>query len=124
MTTSFPLAGSAVESFQDDSLVLGGLIDFDNGTLESGQNLTRGTVIGRVTATGELKLSVQTASDGSEKPVGALAHDVDASAAASGCQFVRGGWLNKTLLTWDASWTAALQKSAFDGTPIRLVTPE
>ena len=38
MTTSFPLAGSAVESFQDDSLVLGGLIDFDNGTLESGQN--------------------------------------------------------------------------------------
>lgn len=122
--TNFPLAGSATESFQDDSLVLGGLIDFGNGTLEAGQNLTRTTVVGRVTATGALKLSVQTATDGSEKPVGALVHDVDASAAATSCQFVRGGWLNKDLLTWDASWTEALQSSAFDGTPIRLVTPE
>ncbi len=122
--SNFPLAGSTVESFQDDSLVLGGLIDFGSGTLESGQNLTRGTVIGRVTATGELKASVQTANDGSQIPVGAMVHDVDASAAATGCQFVRGGWLNKQLLTWDATWTAALQPSAFDGTPIRLVTPE
>jgi len=122
--TNFPLAGSSTESFQDDSLVLGGLIDFGSGTLASGQNLTRGTVVGRVTATGDLTISVQTATNGSEKPVGALVHDVDASAAAAGCQFVRGGWLNKQLLTWDASWTAALQHSAFDGTPIRLVTPE
>lgn len=122
--TNFPLAGSGSESFQDDSLVLGGLIDFGNGTLESGQNLTRGTVIGRVTATRELKISVQTATDGSQNPVGSLVHDVDASAAAASCQFVRGGWLNKSLLTWDASWTETLQESAFDRTPIRLVTPE
>ncbi|VVT02792.1 Bacteriophage lambda head decoration protein D [Marinobacter salarius] len=122
--TNFPLAGSGTESFQEDSLVVGGLTDFGNGTLESGQDLVRGTVIGRVTATGDLKISLQTASDGSEKPIGALVHDVDASSAAAACQFVRGGWLNKSLLTWHASWTEALQKSAFDGTPIRLVTPE
>lgn len=121
---NFPLAGSTTESYQDDSLVLGGLIDFGNGTLEAGQNLTRGAVVGRVSATGALKLSVQTASDGSQKPVGALVHDVDATSAAADCQFVRGGWLNKLSLTWDATWTAALQPSAFDGTPIRLVTPE
>lgn len=122
--SNFPLAGSASEPYQDDSLVLGGLIDFGNGTLASGQNLTRGTVVGRTTASGELIESVQTASDGSEVPVGALVHDVDATSAAADCQFVRGGWLNKDLLTWDASWTTALQPSAFDGTPIRLVTPE
>lgn len=122
--SNFPLAGSVTEAFQDDNLVLGGLIDFGNGTLELGQNLTRGTVVGRVTASGELKLSVQTAVDGSQNPVGALAHDIDATAAAKSCQIVRGGWLNTTLLTWDASWTATLQAGAFDGTPIRLVTPE
>lgn len=122
--SNYPLAGSATESFQDDSLVLGGLIDFGNGTLASGQNLTRGTVIGRISATGILTQSVQTATDGSEVPVGAMVHSVDATSAATDCQFVRGGWLNKDLLTWDATWTTALQPSAFDGTPIRLVTPE
>lgn len=122
--SNFPLAGSVTEAFQDDDLVLGGLIDFGSGTLESGQNLTRGTVIGRVTATGELKQSVQTANDGSQKPVGALVHDVNASASATGCQFVRGGWLNRSLLNWDASWTTTLRESALDGTPMRLVTPE
>lgn len=122
--SDYPLAGSTVESFQDDALVLGGLIDFGSGTLASGQNLTRGTVVGRVTASGELTQSVQSAEDGSQVPVGALVHSVDASDAATDCQFVRGGWLNKDLLTWDASWTEDLQPSAFDGTPIRLVTPE
>jgi len=122
--SNFPLAGSVTEAFQDDDLVLGGLIDFGNGALESGQNRTRGTVVGRVTATGELKQSVQTATDGSQVPVGALVHDIDATSAATGCQIVRGGWLNRSLLTWDATWTEALQAGAFDGTPIRLVTPE
>lgn len=118
------IARSSVETFQPDSLLLGGLIDFGNGTLASGQNLARGAVLGRVTATGKLVASVQTATDGSQEPVAVLVHDIDASAGDADCQFVRGGWVNSELLTWDATWTAALQASAFDGTPIRVVSPE
>jgi len=117
-------AGSSFEAYTPSPFVLGGLVAFEGGTLASGQNLTKGTVIGRVTATGKLIQSVQTATDGSENPVGILNHDCDASAADTSCVFVKGGDIDKTQLTWDASWTATLQLSAFDRTPITLVTPE
>lgn len=93
------------------------------GTLSSGQNLTAGSVLGRVTASGELIESVATANDGSEQPVGILVHAVDASGGALGCQMYVSGDLNADLITWDASFTAALQAGAFDGTPINLVNP-
>lgn len=118
------IARSSVESYQPDSLVVGGLVDYGNGTLANGQNLTRGAVLGRVSATGELTLSVETATDGSEKPVGALVHDTDASGGVTGCQVVRGGWLNEHVINFDASWTVDTLKAAFDGTPLSIVKPE
>jgi len=117
------IARTRTEEYQPDSLIIGGLADFGRGTLASGQNLTRGAILGRVTATGVLTLSVETATDGSEVPVGALAHDVDASGGAEGCQYVRGGWLNENVVTFDASWSVDALNAAFDGTPLSIVKP-
>lgn len=118
------LAGSSYVEYQPAPFVLGGLVAFDSGTLASGQNLERGTVIGRVAASGELVESVQTATDGSQNPVGALNHAADATAGAMNVVYVKGGDLDKTQLLFDESWSATEQLAAFDRTPISLVTPE
>jgi len=81
-------------------------------------------VIGRVSASGELVESVQTASDGSQNPVGVLNHDADATSGAMNVVYAKGGDLDKTQVLFDASWSAIEQLAAFDGTPISLVTPE
>ncbi|MDX1816110.1 MAG: head decoration protein [Marinobacter sp.] len=117
-------AGSSHETYQPAPFIVGGLVAFDAGTLASGQNLTKGTVIGRIAATSKLVVSVQTASDGSQNPVGVLNHDCDASAGDANCVFVKGGDLDVSQVTFDASWSAAQQAAAFDRTPISLVTVE
>ncbi|WP_043538924.1 head decoration protein [Salinarimonas rosea] len=59
-------------------------------TISSGQNLAAGSVLGKVTATGEYVLSLAAANDGSEVPVYVLAEPVNASAAdAQGIVYAR-----------------------------------
>ncbi|MFZ6761310.1 head decoration protein [Pseudoroseomonas sp. WGS1072] len=55
-----------------------------NGVLISGQNLKRGAVVGRITASGKVTLSASASSDGSQVPFGILADDYDASAVDLG----------------------------------------
>lgn len=117
------IARSTTESYEADSLIIGGNPDFGRGTLASGQNLTQGAALGRVTATDKLVLSVKSASDGSEKPIGFLAHDTDASAGDADIQFARGGWINEHLANFDASWTVATLNAALDATPMAIVKP-
>lgn len=50
-------------------------------TLLSGENRSRGAVLGKVTASGKYKLSAAAAGDGSETPDAILTVDTDASAA-------------------------------------------
>lgn len=50
-------------------------------TILTGQVLTRGAVLGRVTASDKYILSLSAAGDGSNTPVMVLAEDVDATAA-------------------------------------------
>lgn len=47
--------------------------------IASGQEIARGAVLGKVTSTGELKLSTAGASDGSETPYAIAADTVDAT---------------------------------------------
>lgn len=117
------IARSSTESFVADSLIIGGNPDFGRGTLASGQNLTQGAALGRVTATNKLVMSLKGATDGSEKPIGFLAHDTDASAADAECQFARGGWINEHVAKFDASWTVDTLNAALDGTPLTIVKP-
>lgn len=70
------------ESFAPDKLIAGlTQIATWNGVLVSGQNLRRGAVVGRITASGKVTLSASAASDGSQVPFGILADDYDATGA-------------------------------------------
>ncbi|MCC6366352.1 MAG: head decoration protein [Bryobacterales bacterium] len=53
----------------------------DEVTVVSGQNLTTGTVVGVITASGKVTQLAPGASDGSQNAAGVLLLDVDASAA-------------------------------------------
>lgn len=117
-------AGSSYVPYQPAPFILGGLVAFDSGTLASGQNLERGTVIGRVAASGDLVESEQNATNGSQTPVGVLNHDADATGGAMHVVFATGGDLDKNQVKFHTSWSAIQQLAAFDRTPIALVTPE
>lgn len=66
-------------SFTPDNLLAGGEILSRAITLVSGQNLLRGAVLGKITASGKYNLSLAAANDGSETPDLILAEDTDAS---------------------------------------------
>ncbi|ABC29671.1 head decoration protein [Hahella sp. KA22] len=115
-------AGSETEVYTPDTLLLGGLVSTASGILASGENRTRGTVVGRVTATGELKMAAAAAGDGSEVPIGILGFDVDATSGAATCAYYTGGDFDQAALTWGAGYTDLQKAAAFDKTPITLKT--
>jgi len=97
--------------------------DFPNSTEEatiaSGQNLKKGSVLGKATATGTYKLVDSTAEDGSETPYCVLMEDVDATAGAkAGAAYLTGEFIRTKLIfggsdTWQTHLTAARQNSIF-----------
>lgn len=67
--------------FVPDQLVVSTLqLVTDSGTITGGTFL-RGTVLGKITASGKYTKSVKTATDGSQNPVAILVDNVDASSA-------------------------------------------
>lgn len=76
-------------------------------TIASGQNLTAGAVLGKVTATGKHILSLSGASDGSEVASVILAHDVDATAADKEAMVYLSGEFFADELTFGTGHTAA-----------------
>lgn len=86
-------------------------------TLASGQNLQRGAVLGKITASGKYVLSLAAANDGSEKPSVILAQDCDASAADAAAVAYFAGNFNGSALTIGTGHTVA---SIFD--PLRGVS--
>lgn len=107
----------------NDAWLLGDTFETDSGTLLSGQNLAEYTAIGRVTASGKLKQSVETATDGSEVVIGFIAEAVHADGADAPCNYYKGGRFNKDLAVIDASYSALQIAAMFDRTPITLETP-
>jgi len=74
-------ASSATEAYSPDRLVAGNhaLLKSESITLLSGQNLVRGTVLGKITASGKYIQSLSAAADGSQTPDLILAEDTNAS---------------------------------------------
>lgn len=68
-------------------------------TIASGSALTKGSVLGRVTASGKFILSESDATDGSETPDAILAEDVDASAEDKQAIVYFSGEFNENALT-------------------------
>jgi hypothetical protein len=75
-------------------------------TLITGQNLLRGALLGRITASGKYNLSLSAAGDGSNTPVAILVEDTDASAADKLCGIYEAGEFNELAMTFGAGHTA------------------
>ena len=83
-------------------------------TLLAGTNYPVGAVLGRVTASGKMKLSTATGTDGAQNAAAVLLYDVDATAAdATGIVVLRGpAIVSKAALVFDASVDDAAKTAA------------
>ncbi|MEL6700848.1 MAG: head decoration protein [Pseudomonadota bacterium] len=88
-------------------------IQHDTFVLESGQDLTRGAVLGRKATGGKLVLSLAAANDGSEKPIAILADDVDASSGDITCAAYVAGEFFASECTLGAGHTVASVTAAW-----------
>ncbi len=67
-------------AYNPKNILAGGTYTTRKVTIISGQNLTAGAVLGKITASGKFNLSLAAAGDGSQTPDMILAQDCDASA--------------------------------------------
>jgi len=75
-------------------------------TIASGQNIARGALLGKITASGKYILSLAAAVDGSQTPAAILAEDVDATGGdKSGIVYVSGDF-NENRITYGTGHTA------------------
>jgi hypothetical protein len=83
-------------------------------TLLAGTNYPVGAVLGRITASGKMKLSTATGTDGAQNAAAVLLYDVDATAAdATGIVVMRGpAIVAKAALVFDASVDDAAKTAA------------
>ena len=112
MTTStgdnaqVPSASSEV--YISDQLIAGRFpLVTDTVTLISGQTLKRGTVLGKITASGKFTLALSASSDGSQTPAAILADDVDASGGDKLAGVYLAGEFNTNAMTFGTGITAA-----------------
>lgn len=85
----------------------------DNITLASGENLSLGAVLGKVTATGQYKELDPSASDGTETAAGILLEDCDASSAATTTvALVRDAIIIDDNLVWGSGVTSSQKTTA------------
>ena len=102
------------ETYTPDNLIAG---DFplvsDEVTIVSGQNVARGAVLGKITASGKYTAADVLAVDGSSVPACVLAQATDASGGdVTKAPVYLTGEFNSALLTFGATTTAADLKDA------------
>lgn len=109
---------SAVFTNEDfDNLLVGDYpVQTEIVTLSSGENVTRGAVLGKVTANGEYKLSLAGAGDGSETPHAIAAEDIDASGGDKNGLIYTSAEVNQRKLSFGAGHDADSVRE-----PLRLV---
>lgn len=110
-------------TYTPDELVVGGPIKTDSAVLVSGQNLTRGTLLGKITTGGKLTTSLSASSDGSQTPYAILAEDCDASSGDKPCSIYIAGEFNQNSITFGTGHTAASTKDGLRDLNIYLVKP-
>lgn len=104
----------ATETYSPDNLIAGDIaLRADSVTIASSAALTRGAVLGKITASGKYILSASGAADGSETPFAILAEDCDASGGdvTNVPVYIRGDF-NSNALSFGTGHTAATVKDA------------
>lgn len=101
-----------IGSYQFDNL-LGEVEVTEGGTIVSGAGvLARGTVLGKITASGKLKTVNSANSDGSQAPYAVLLEGVDATSADKPCATALAGTFNPAALVFGGSDTIATHRAA------------
>lgn len=99
--------------FVPDQLIAGTLqLVTDTVTVDAGNVLKRGTVLGMITDTGHYIACVKTAADGSQTPLAILVDDVDTTDAEQQAGVYLMGEFNQNRVTIDGSWSMAEMKTA------------
>ena len=99
---------TAQDAYTPDRLFAGEFPRADRKvTILSGQNITRGALLGRISASGKYILSLAGASDGSEVPDAILAEDVDASGGDKDGLIYQTGAFNEAAVTFGADGTGS-----------------
>lgn len=91
-------------------------------TIDTGV-LARGSLLGRITATGKYILSLSGAGDGSEVPRAILAEPVDATSADVEAIVYEAGEFNETEVVFGTAHTAATTRDGLRDLNIYLKTP-
>ena len=109
---------ASFETAQTDvaELVVGSDVISRGVTLAAGQNLRRGSVLGRFTASGKHTLAIASASDGSQTPSAVLAEDCNASGGDTPSLAYFEGTFLEGALTFGAGVNAAYARE-----PLRTV---
>ena len=101
------------ETFTPDNLIAGQTpIIGDGAVLLSGQNVTRGTLLGKITTGGKLKLSASASTDGSEVPYAVAAADTNATSGDTNIPVYLAGEFNANAVTFGTGHTLASTKAA------------
>lgn len=111
-----------METFTPDKLLAGDypavtdIVVIDTGVL------TRGTLLGKITATSKYIKCDSTAVDGSAAPIAILAEDVDATAGDVNAVVYLSGAFNQSAVTFGGTDTAATHRVALRNLNIYLKT--
>lgn len=101
------------ETFVQDNLFSGDHeITTDSEILILGQNLKRGAVLGKITASGKVTLLDKSATDGSQEPHCVLAEDTDATTSDKKVPIYLTGQFDPTVLSVASGTTVAEMKTA------------
>ena len=94
-------------------------------TIASGSGvLVRGTVLGKITASGKYTTSLSAASDGSQTPYRILGEDVDATSADMKAPAFLAGNFRSDMLTIGTGHDAASVKAAFEANNNNIIITE
>lgn len=111
-----PPASYGSTAFTPDKLVTGpDVLETRQITLITGQNLARGALLGKITASGKYNLSLSAAVDGSQVPDAILGEATDASGADKvTIAYFRGGF-NETEVVLGAAHTVDTVREGLRG---------
>jgi hypothetical protein len=102
-----------METYTPDTLIGGEYpVVTDVVTILSGQNLNRGALLGKITASGKYILCDSAAVDGSEAPKVILAEDCDASAADKQAIVYLSGAFNQDSVVFGGADTSDTHRAA------------
>lgn len=101
------------ETFNYDNLIAGDNVFLvtEPVTILAGQNLARGALLGRITASGKYISSLSAAADGSQTPTAILAETIDATAADKAAIVYLAGEFNENKVLFGTGHTIASTKA-------------